>query len=538
MKDLLFCTFIISFLSACAQVASPTGGPKDKTPPELVKSTPAIGAVKFSGQILKLTFNESIEAKNLKQQLTISPYIKNPYTAEIKKNNLTIKFEDPFQKNTTYSIYFIESIVDITEKNPAENLRLLFSTGQTIDSLSVGGMLKNLITNEPVQNATVMLYDSEDTFDLNDGFPFYFIKSNEKGIYLFENIRRGDYKLYALKEKDNNFHYSEREESIAFLNTILVLDTIITNFNLKLNSYDNKIFRYVNTRTKGQYISINFNKNFVDYQVNYADTSWKNNIKHWKEKESIVLYYKTQKQTDSIKTFIQVIDSIGQTVSDTIKIVFKPFKEKEKKPFKIKTDPQSGSTWIPKNKYDIKFKFSKPVKYFQKDSVSVVSGEDTTKFEQNFITNLNRTEWVIPEVIINEEIVFLFKKGSFISVENDTLEKISLQYSLKKEEKYGIVAGNIISDSLPFIVQLLNARYQVIDTVYNREFYVFNYVYPGHVYIRVIEDSNANRVWDTGSFEKKTQAEPAYFFPDKITVKANWELLDINININEKQENN
>ena len=41
-----------ALLVACASIGSPEGGPRDYTPPQVLKSTPAEGTVNFKGRIL------------------------------------------------------------------------------------------------------------------------------------------------------------------------------------------------------------------------------------------------------------------------------------------------------------------------------------------------------------------------------------------------------------------------------------------------------------------------------------------------------
>lgn len=52
----------------------------------------------------------------------------------------------------------------------------------------------------------------------------------------------------------------------------------------------------------------------------------------------------------------------------------------------------------------------------------------------------------------------------------------------------------------------------------------FYYLAPGDYYIRAFNDRNGNGKWDTGSFDRMEQCEEVYYYPAKITVRANWDI--------------
>ena len=52
---IIFYNFIII---SCAAIKAPPGGPKDQTPPELIETIPASGAVNFNGGKVELIFSE------------------------------------------------------------------------------------------------------------------------------------------------------------------------------------------------------------------------------------------------------------------------------------------------------------------------------------------------------------------------------------------------------------------------------------------------------------------------------------------------
>src|SRR5689334_6781977 len=155
----------IILLQQCAKQTAPTGGPKDAIPPQLVRSNPEKKGVNFKGNKIELTFDELVQLNNPREQLIITPSIGKKFEATAKKNKVTLELNSSLQENTTYNINFRESIQDLTEKNPAK-IKLAFSTGSYIDSLSVTGFATDVLTDLRVKNYTVALVQASDTFNI------------------------------------------------------------------------------------------------------------------------------------------------------------------------------------------------------------------------------------------------------------------------------------------------------------------------------------------------------------------------------------
>ena len=68
-----------------------------------------------------MEFNEKVDVSNLKQELLITPNLEMEIDVTVKKNIVELEFDGQFPDSTTISLNFRNAIVDITEKNPAEN---------------------------------------------------------------------------------------------------------------------------------------------------------------------------------------------------------------------------------------------------------------------------------------------------------------------------------------------------------------------------------------------------------------------------------
>ncbi|NOR33245.1 MAG: hypothetical protein GQ579_01050, partial [Bacteroidales bacterium] len=117
------------------------------------------------------------------------------------------------------------AIKDLHEGNILQNFEYVFSTGDILDSMSVMGILKyaeNL--EEPKDPISIMLYtDLMDSVPLID-VPLYVGRSNDSGVFSVNNLRPDVYKVFALKDGNNNFLFDLPTEEIAFLDTSLVVN--------------------------------------------------------------------------------------------------------------------------------------------------------------------------------------------------------------------------------------------------------------------------------------------------------------------------
>ncbi|CAN0503812.1 unnamed protein product, partial [Scytosiphon promiscuus] len=138
-------------------------------------------------------------------------------------------------------------------------------TGDFTDSLSITGNISELMTGNPVEDAVVMLFRLEDTLNVQD--PYYLTKTDELGFYELENIKVGEYEIYALSEEDNSYSYTQPDEKIGFLAENIVLDTNIVDLNIKVSEYDNIDLEFKRANSKAQYVEIEYSKPIKDYKL-------------------------------------------------------------------------------------------------------------------------------------------------------------------------------------------------------------------------------------------------------------------------------
>ena len=218
---------VLVILAQCAKIGSPSGGPRDITPPVILKSKPLNRSTHFTGSRIEITFDEFINAQGMSQELVVSPPMEKRPEIRMRGKTLVIEFLDSLRQNTTYTLSFGETIKDLNEGNILRNFEFVFSTGEKLDSLGVLGMAVqafNLEFPETKDPVFVMLYENlSDSAPLLE-IPDYVGKITPQGAFLINNVRPGTYRLFALQDMNRSYKYDVPEEMIGFIDTTLLLD--------------------------------------------------------------------------------------------------------------------------------------------------------------------------------------------------------------------------------------------------------------------------------------------------------------------------
>lgn len=205
--------------TGCAQIGSPTGGPRDSLPPVLISANPKLLTTNFKSNKITLYFDEYIDVQEVQTNLLVSPFPKINPTVDFKLKTVTVKLKDTLLPNTTYAINFGNAIRDNNEGNPFKNFTYVFSTGNTIDSLEAGGKVIIAETGKKDSTIIALLYRNADDSIVQKRKPDYIAKLDSSGNFTFKNLSAGKYKIYALLDEDGSKTYNAKSELFAFANS-------------------------------------------------------------------------------------------------------------------------------------------------------------------------------------------------------------------------------------------------------------------------------------------------------------------------------
>ena len=213
-----------ALLVACASIGSPEGGPRDYTPPQVVKSSPAPGTLNFKGNKVEIVFDEIVNLKDQQKKVIISPAPRTQPLIRTVGKKVTVEFRDTLQDNTTYVIDFSNAIEDNNESNQLDGYTFAFSTGDQIDTMAVSGIVLRASDLEPMQHVIVGLHSNLDDTAFTS-IPLERVsRTNDRGLFTIRNLKPGNYHVFALNDVDGDYHMA-RTEDIAFLDEVIVPST-------------------------------------------------------------------------------------------------------------------------------------------------------------------------------------------------------------------------------------------------------------------------------------------------------------------------
>ncbi|MBF7091110.1 Ig-like domain-containing protein [Flavobacterium sp. ALJ2] len=519
--------FLLTLLMvSCAKRGSITGGLKDTLAPVLLSSVPKNFSTEFKGNTIKLTFDEYVKIKNANKQLIISPPMKHEplITPTTASKYITIKINDTLQPNTTYSFNFGQSITDNNEGNPYNQFKYIFSTGSYIDSLALGGKIKDAHDKQSDSFVSVMLYEINDTYKDSVVYkenPRYITNTLDSlKTFRLENLKAGKYLLVALKDKGSNNKFNPKDDKIGFIKHPITIpnDTI----------YELELFKEVLPFKAYKPAQVSGNRLVVGYdgKQNFKNSKpkivLKNNgeilptiVTQFPKKDSLQVWYKPLK-----------VDSLSMEIDkDKYKKTYS-FKIKDQKKDTLNINAlQSGIIHF-RDRFTlesatplVRFDESK-IKLINKDSVTVPFKTEYDDFNQHLFFDFKKEP--------SEKYTFTLLPGALTDFYEKTNDTLKYTLTTKAPVDYGNLTLNLQNAKrFPIIIELTNQKGEtVLATEYTEgnTKIEFDLLEPTLFTLRAIYDDNKNKQYDPGNFLEKRYAEEVIYFSKEVDVRANWDV--------------
>ena len=206
----------VLLLAGCASQRPPEGGPRDTEAPFVVATSPENGTIRFGEREISFTFNEYVQRASFQEAVHISPLPDVPPSYEWSGRTATIVFDSALKANRTYVITVGTKVKDVRAGNPMlETVHLAFSTGDSLDR----GTFSGTVSGDPAGGVSLFAYllDSlrADTLDPAAERPDYAVQTSDDGAFHFYNVAPGSYRVFAVRDKSNDFRYNAESEDIG-----------------------------------------------------------------------------------------------------------------------------------------------------------------------------------------------------------------------------------------------------------------------------------------------------------------------------------
>jgi hypothetical protein len=576
------------FLTACASTGTPSGGPKDVTPPKLLKSIPLQNEINFTKKRIEITFDELVSLESASDKVIVSPPQKVAPVAKSVGNKVVVILADSLLPATTYSIDFTDAIVDYNEKNKFGDYAFSFSTGDHLDSLRVSGVLIDASNLNPVADVIIGTHANmaDSCFQK---VPFDRIsKTTQNGYFSVKGLPKGNFRVFALGDKNRDYKFDQSGESIAFFDSTatpwtesclkndtiwkdsITVDTILVK-TVTCYKPDNLILRYFSEDFGRQYLAKKERapKNKINLTFGYkAETLPTLTLLDHPSKDWFILEKNPTKDTLSYwitDTLVSSMDTLRFKLdylktdslnklspwTDTITLISrspqprvmkadkKPdinSKEKKKEenqksqlpavlPFALKTDLQSTMDVYCRPK----FQWEAPVGTVTGTPWKLFIKKDSLWVKTSFSfekDSVNIRDYLLQaKWNFDTEYRFEIDSGMVSSIYGNKNNGFSQVFKIRAEEEYSRLTVTVSGMDSDAFAELLDKSDNVIRRVkIEKGVADFKYLAPGKYYVRAVEDRNNNFRWDTGNYAQKLQPENVYYDPRGMSLRANWDV--------------
>ena len=572
--------FATAFLSRCASMMTPTGGPRDTLPPVILNMTPdnfSVNRPTVHHEKIYIEFDEFVQLKDQQKEFFTSPQMKKKPLVSMRGKGIVVQLRDTLEANTTYALNFGSAVRD-------NNDSMIFS-GYTADSYKADSVSKSFIWFFPADSVeNVAEYDST-IFKYK---PAVIARAENNGIFIAQNLKPIPYRVYAVQDKNDNQMYEPGSDQVGFLEKSYnpaempdfamwydsIRQYVTAEPQLYLRMFTDKAFRrQLLSQTERplqhkamlyfgaahprieriRFDSIPEDRVIVDPQTVGRDT-----IALWFNMPSSAL-------PDTIKGEITYFkhDTVNvlQEVTEPLKLSWRLIetKEQEKEREKLERDRRkaeaAGEEWVePKKENPFAYKLPLTGEINPENNLTVDFDYPLTRLDSAaMLLTLTRSDNSIEDVPVRfvrdtgllrrwhieapwtsgGQYTLTIPKGAITDVAGFSNDSIVRKYTVLDPEKFATVKIHVKGkdDKAKYILQLLdgsNALKQEKRDVTTGD-WQFNYVPAGEIKFRIIEDMNGNGKWDTGNVVERLQPERAEIYAndegeDTFATKTNWEV--------------
>ena len=558
---IILCGFLAPiFAPSCANTTqAPSGGKKDTIPPLIIDIKPLPGAVgvPVTGASFVFTFNEYVTIKT-PGNIFLSPPQQRQPKSRLRGKNLVVSFEEPLQPNTTYTLSFTDAIADANEGNMFPGYTYVFSTGEQIDSMMITGTVLDCNTLAPVKGATVLLHKDHADSAVFNRRPYAAVKTDDWGYFVLPFIQDTLYRLYAIKDANNDNRYDPETEQIAFIDSLIrpvmfandtvpemlkydMLDTV--RCQARRSEYELKLFRErpskqylvnkVRTSERSAYLTFMAPGAWIDslwipgFRADQLITQF--NMRQ----DSLELWINSRRAApDTMRIFVNYrkTDSLGR-LAPAQEIVRLPLPNDKRTYSKTSrrdirhTDTicvysfKAAPETVEQNGFELEFKNPIITEHF--DSVVFLSVNTRQRESRAEFTveqdSLNLRRYVLrpkEKLLPGFEYSMKLPYRAFRDINGFWSDSTVVKVSLPSDETLSLLELDLSGVDRRLIVDLLPEKRDRVLRSYivdQDQVLAFPYLKAGRYSIRFTVDGNRNSIVDTGSLLEHRQPEAVVF---------------------------
>ncbi|NVM00937.1 MAG: Ig-like domain-containing protein [Candidatus Helarchaeota archaeon] len=556
ISNILLLYFILFI--RCAVQGPPGGGPQDSIPPEIVEVYPPANSTGIEPLTdIYLKFSENMEHISVERSIFITPFPKEKLMFHWEGKKLYIIIKDRLLEGVTHVINVGTGAKDLRNNNIENSYSWSFSTGDKIDTCEISG---NIFGEKDVSEILIWAFRIDENKLINPSHhvPDYTTQSSKNGEFKFDYLSKGFYRLFALKDIDNNYKYNIEKDYIGIPCCDLKLSEKkekIENFFLFLSKEDTTAPYVVDIKAPDKNnIVIRFSeqikresiKNLSDFIIFTPDkTSSQVRIKGYNmdSREKSVMNIFTSDQIEGIKYSLDlsgIEDLFGNRISKRKGLIsfIGSGHSDTTAPEILYSSPKDSLNNLPPNTI-IEIQFSEPI-----DTSSVEKGFSLKDTDENLVSG---------KIIWKDLSYFVFfplnpfeeEKGYNLSFDskiisdlngNKITEDFNLYFEIGESLSFGSISGEIRNKNINKNEKIIAILYdsQSMNEILRKEIsgtgkYFINHVKPGKYTIFAFVDSDRNGVFTSGRSFPFKPSERFTFVSEPVIIRPGWDNENIDI---------
>lgn len=543
------CFFLFS---DCAYKVAPTGGPEDKTPPEIIYTLPAPDSTNIESlPYLEFRFSEAVDKASFRNETWLLPELPGGYELKWKgSKTLRIILNDALEKDQTYIFTIGTGVQDLHRNSLPSPLVLPFSTGNEIDQGEISGR----VFEKNPRGIFIYAYVISDTFSAGVVFkrkPRYYTQIGSSGDFQLRYLKEDSYRVYALEDKNGDKKYTLQTDRIG----IPVKDVTISSQRMKHSQVNFYLIREDTTRPQfaradtlyKNALELSFNEPLLRDQlisISIRDSLNRSELPiiaselNFEEPNRIVLYTGPQKNVKYVGTMSAVQDTAGNiSPDDTVRFSFIGALDSDTTSAKlIAVDPEDGHKDVD---YDSGIELSF---YYPVDSTSLMNGfqllsPDSLPIPGKWqFESLLRPRFV-PDTTLSKDATYRIRLDllKINTIFGDAIGDSILLSGFKTKDwaQLGEIAGVVYSDNPEHKSAIIKAsplrgvgKYTTSAEV--GKSYLLQFLPEGLYLLEAGIDVNQNQKMDRGGALHFQYSEPFKALPDTIKVRKRWTTEGVN----------
>lgn len=565
MKKSILILLATILLWGCAKQGYPSGGPKDVDPPVAGEAVPPSGSTGFGAQEFYIPFDEYVVVKDAENNVLVSPPMKKRPEFVSKGRGLLVRIKDTLKENTTYLFQFKGAVADLNEGNVMESYEYCFSTGTTVDSMSISGSVTDALTLGPREEVvSVMLYDAEasDSAAAKEQ-PVYITRCDKNGRFRFSHIREGAYRILAIEDENRDMRLTEGE-GVAFCDS--TVRSIFVQRSRKDQGSDStaiqlpgrmqkgeapvlteegpRVNLLISTRkserqrvTKSDFVArgrmlVTTQCALKDFTLAPLGGSSNDLVTSLNAGRDSINIWSRDENCDSIVLVLQ-----AEGLQDTLKMKFRGRGKKSSS-----LAPTANVAFV---------KSLIPIKTNYFDSLRL---EFTTPLRQGGTTDsvvrvmrLKDSTWTMARIVADEmglrgvvdfptkpgeKYELRIAVGALTDIYGHRCDSVKIVTEMTTAEQYGRLIISLETGQMAvaaggqYVVQLVDDKMKVVQEqkASGNTKLTFEHLKSGKYRLRAIADDNGNGLWDAGDYWQHRQPERVSYFEKTMELRENWDM--------------